>query len=348
MTGTVARNGMKVLAKKIHGSRRFPLVLREFVLLLLLLSAMDLAGTAFAAPDKPFRIGVLTTSWGPTPHVVGLQQGLKELGYVENVDYVLGIRFTQGKTTELPRAVRDLLGSGVDLIYCVGGEAAKAAFDATRRVPIVFTSAADPVSNGLIKSYAHPGGNATGLADLDVELSARRLQLFHQIVPAMKMLLFVHDIGSQNETKIAGIYREAAETLGITLESKGVKTEAEARAVIMNASNNGFQGLIGTRRTHLNIAGFTIEAIAKHNIPTMIGTSFLVEQGFLASYGPSFIEAGRHSARLVDKIIKGANPGEIPVEVNTRLEFVINLKAAKKMGLKIDPEVLYMADRIIR
>ena len=339
---------MKVFAKKIHELRRLPLVLREFVLLLLLLSAMDLAGTAFAAPDKPFRIGALTTSWGPTPQMEGLKKGLEKLGYVENVDYVLGVRFTQGSSTELPRAARDLLGYGVDLIFCDGAAAAKAASNATKSIPIVFTSANNPIKNGIIASYAHPGGNITGLADLDAEMSGRRLQLFLQIVPSMKRVLFPYDINDPSEATVISSLRKAAKILGITLVVKGVNTEAEAGKAVKAAKKEGIQGIIATRRPNLNIMGFMTEATQKHNIPTMFGSTFMVEGGGFASYGPSWYEGGRLAARIVDKIIKGANPGEIPVEVNTKLEFAINLKEANRMGLKIDPEVLYLADRIIR
>ncbi len=314
-----------------------------FVLALLLAPPVEAAKW-----EKPFRIGALTASWGPTPQMVGLQQGLQELGYVENVDYILGIRFTQGSSTELPRAARDLLGYGVDLIFCESANAAKAAAGATSRIPVVFASVNDPIGNGLIESYARPGGNVTGLSNLNEELSARRLQLFQQTVPGMKQVLIVHDSNDDSNKKTVETYQKAAKLLGISLLEKGVTTEAEAGRAILNPSIDRLYGFIAPQGASLNILGFMAEATRMNNIPSMFGAAFMVERGGLASYGPSWHEAGRLAARLVDKIIKGANPGEIPVEVNTKLEFVINLKAAKRMRLKIDPEVLYLADRIIR
>ena len=314
-----------------------------FVLALLLAPPVEAAKW-----EKPFRIGALTASWGPTPQMVGLQQGLQELGYVENVDYILGIRFTQGSSTELPRAARDLLGYGVDLIFCESANAAKAAAGATSRIPVVFASVNDPIGNGLIESYARPGGNVTGLSNLNEELSARRLQLFQQTVPGMKQVLIVHDSNDDSNKKTVETYQKAAKLLGISLLEKGVTTEAEAGRAILSPGIARLYGFIASQGASLNILGFMAEATRMNNIPSMFGAAFMVERGGLASYGPSWHEAGRLAARLVDKIIKGANPGEIPVEVNTKLEFVINLKVARKLGLKIDPVVLYLADRIIR
>jgi putative ABC transport system substrate-binding protein len=337
------------LRGKIYGSagRSLAGVWAVSALVLLWLVAVNPA-PGIAAPEKPFRIGALTASWGPTPQMVGLQQGLKELGYVENVDYILGIRFTQGSSTELQRAARDLLGYGVDLIFCESDNAAKAASDATQTIPIVFTSVADPIGNGLIESYARPGGNVTGLSNLNEELSARRLQLFQQTVPGMKQVLLVHDSNDDSDKKTVETYQKAANLLGISLLEKGVTTEAEAGRAILNPGIDRLYGFIASQGAGLNILGFMAEATRMNNIPSMFGSAFMVEQGGFASYGPSWHEAGRLAARLVDKIIKGANPGEIPVEVNTKLEFVINLKVARKLGLKIDPVVLYLADRIIR
>jgi putative ABC transport system substrate-binding protein len=223
-----------------------------------------------------------------------------------------------------------------------------AAKEATSTIPIVFASTADPVGNGLIESFARPGGNITGLTDLNVELSARRLQMFLKIFPAMKRVLFVYDVNDKADKKLGGAYAKAAKALGITLLIKSVHNQQEAGKVILASRKVNVQGILGTRNTNLNINGFLLEATARRNIPTMFGSTFMVEEGGFASYGPSWHEAGRLAARLVDKIVKGENPGEIPVEVNTKLEFAINLKEANRMGLKIDPEVLYLADRIIR
>ena len=220
---------------------------------------------------------------------------------------------------------------------------------ATTRIPIVFSGVSDPVGLGLIQSFARPGGNITGVTDLQPELGPKRLELFHEIVPGLKRVLFVHDAADATAVAGARVDRDAAHRLGIVLVEKVVRTEEEAQAALAQVRKGEVDGILQPHSGSLNIPGFILEAAPQQAIPTMFGgAAFWVERGALASYGPDFHETGRQAARLVDKILKGANPAEIPVEVNTKIEFVINLKVAKTLGLTIAPEVLYRANRIIR
>jgi len=146
----------------------------------------------------------------------------------------------------------------------------------------------------------------------------------------------------------ARVYRDAARRLGIELVEKAVRTEEEAQATLAQVRKGEVDGILGPRHPPLNLVGFVLEAASWRGLPTMCIGPWFVERGALASYGPDPHESGRQAARLVDKILKGANPAEIPVEVNNKIEFVINLKVAKALGLTIAPEVLYQADRIIR
>ena len=219
---------------------------------------------------------------------------------------------------------------------------------ATTRIPIVFSAVGDPVGLGLIQSFARPGGNITGVTDLQLELSPKRLEVFHEIVPGLKRVLFPYDAADAYAVAEARVYREAARRLGIELVEKPVRTAEEAQATLAQISKDEVDGILMPASLSLNIPGFVLEATSQRAIPTMFNIAFWVERGALASYGPDLHETGRQAARLVDKILKGANPAEIPVEVNPKIEFVINLKVAKALGLTIAPEVLYRADRIIR
>jgi putative ABC transport system substrate-binding protein len=281
--------------------------------------------------------------------VIGLRDGLVELGYRENEQFVLGVRFTQGDTAALPAAARELVQHEVDIICTDGVDAAKAAQLATSRIPIVFVAArGDPLGLGLIQSFARPGGNITGVTHLDLELSPKRLELFHEIIPGLKRVLFPYDPTDASAMAAVRMYREAARRLGIELVEKPAQTVEEVQATLEQISKDEVDGILKPPSVSLNIPGFILETAGQQGIPTMFDAAFWVEQGGLASYGPDFYASGRQAARLVDKILKGTKPAEIPVEVNSKIEFVINLKVAKALGLTIAPEVLYRADRIIR
>jgi putative ABC transport system substrate-binding protein len=297
---------------------------------------------------RPVRIGILTASWGPTPQVVGLREGLLALGYRENEQFVMGVRFMQGDITALPTAALDLVQLGVDLLVADSDESAKAAQQATSTLPIVFVSVADPVGLGLIQSFARPGGNITGVTDLDLTLSAKRLEIFSELIPSLNRVLFPYDSTDAYTAAAANAYRDAARRLGIELVEAVVHSEAEAQTLLGQHPGPDVDGVLGTRCCSLNIAGRILKATSAWRLPAIFSTAFFVERGALASYGADTRETGRQAARLVDKILKGAKPAELPVEVNPKIEFVINLKTAKILGLTIPPEVLYRADRIVR
>lgn len=322
--------------------------LRYVALILSLVSRGLFTGDVGAQEQaQPIRIGELNTSWGPAPGTPGLLAGLRELGYRENKDFVLGTRFTQGDVAALPAAARDLVQYGVDLIFASTGSPAQAARTATSQIPIVFYGVGNPVALGLVESFARPGGN--GVADLAFELGPKRLELFQELVPSLRRVLFVYDANELSTREAARVYREAAQRLGIELVEKAVRTEEEVQTTLAQVQPDAVDGILVQRDPSLNIVGFVLETAAQQAIPTMFASTFLeVERGGLASYGPDMYESGRQAARLVDKILKGANPAEIPVEVNPKIMFTINLKVAKALGLTIAPEILYRADRIIR
>lgn len=297
---------------------------------------------------RPFLIGALTASWGPTPMIAGMRDGLVELGYREEVDFTLGVRFTQGDLTELPTAARELVTYGADLIFVDTDEAAKAAEQATTQIPIVFASVQDPMALDAVTSFARPGGNVTGVTDLELALGPKRLQVFQEMIPGLQRVLFVYNAAHDYSVRLAMAYREAARHLGITLIEKPVRTHEAAKAIFEQVQADDIDGLLTPFSVTLNIWGLVMNAMMQKKLPAMFSSSFSAEQGALVSYATNTRETGRQAARLVDKIFKGAKPAELPVEANSKIEFIINLKTAKKLGLTIPPEVLYRADRLIR
>ncbi len=305
------------------------------------------AGQA-AERSRPVRIGALTDSWGPTPGVTGLRDGLKELGYRENEHFVIGVRFTQGDIASLPVAARELVQQGVNILFTSNPLSAKAAQLATQQTPIVFTGAGDPVGLGLIRSFALPGGNMTGVTELDLELAPKRLEVLHELVPGSKRVLFPYDPIDSFSVAELRAYRKAAEGFRTLLVEKILHTEKEAKQALGQISKNDVHGIIAPRSLASNIPGFILQAASEKRIATMFPDRWYLEHGGLTSYSSNLYESGRRAARLVDKILKGAEPGRIPVEVNTEIEFGLNLKIANTLGLRISPELLYRADRLIK
>jgi putative ABC transport system substrate-binding protein len=270
------------------------------------------------------------------------------MGYRENEDFVIGVRFTQGDSAVLPAVARELVRDGVDILFCIGESEAKAAQQTTTTHPIVFNGVGDPVGHGLIHSYARPGGNITGVTDLNLELSAKRLELFKELLPELKRVLFPYNAHNAYQAANFMQYRAAAHRLGLVLVDRPLRTIEEARDVLASVRKEEIDGMLAPRDVDLNIPGFVLEATTKQGIPSMFEIAFYLKDGGLASYGPSGFASGRQVARLVDKIIKGVHPGEIPVEVDNYFEFTINLKVAKSLGITIPPVVLYRADQLIR
>ena len=310
------------------------------------LSTTDIS-SAKGAP--PTLIGVLSESWGPTSGVVGLRDGLVQLGYQENQDFVLGVRFTQGDNSALPGAAQELAQSGADLLLADSNSTAKALQRVSSHIPIVFIAVENPVGSGLVQSYAKPRGNLTGVATLDTELGPKRLQLFHELIPALKRVLFLYDATDTDSEQAAALYQSAAKRLGIELISKVVNTEEEAQTFLSQAKARHIDGILAPRCCDLNIPELILEASKKQDIPTMYPTkAFWIEAGAFASFGSDFYTSGVQAARLVDKILKGMPPATVPVEVNPTIELTINLKRANALGLVIAPRMLVRADYVIQ
>jgi ABC-type uncharacterized transport system substrate-binding protein len=319
-----------------------------FILSLLIALTLLTSGAGAVERPKPIRIGALTDSWGPTPGLIGLRDGLTDLGYRENQDFVIGVRFTEGNIAALPQAARELVKQGVDVLFTNNPAPAKAAQQATKSIPIVFYGAGDPIGLGLIKSFSHPGGNITGVTDLDLELDSKRLEIFKEMIVGLTRVLFPYDKADAFSVTQANVFRDSARRLKITLIEKPILHADEAKAIFDDLKRTEVHGIMVPHSLSFNIPGLAVEVTGQKRIPTMFFGPWYVDQGGIASYGPDFYKSGRQASRLVDKILKGTDPREIPVEVNNDIEFVVNLKVATALGIKITPEALYRATRVIR
>jgi putative tryptophan/tyrosine transport system substrate-binding protein len=301
-----------------------------------------------AQSARLLKIGALTESWGPTPAMVGMRDGLQALGYREDRDFTFGVRFTEGRVDELPAAARDLVRHRVDVIVTTeSGTAAKAAQSATRDIPIVFIGSGDPVGLGLVQSFARPGGNITGIADLDADLVPKRMEIFRELIPGLKRVLVPYDATNPDAVAQLPVHRAAARRLGLTLIERPLRGEEEARAAITRLQKGDADGIFSLRFLTSNIPGFILEIAPRGVMPTMFHVPFFVERGGLASYSANTYELGKQAARLVEKIFKGARPAELPVEQPLTFELVINAKTARALALTIPPALLLRADRVI-
>lgn len=320
----------------------------RIALMSLVMSGLLMGEASAAQPAQPILIGALNSSWGPTPQEVGLRDGLRELGYRENEDFVMGVRFTQGDLAALAGAARQLVAAGANVILVDHDDSANAARQASQQIPIVCTSLSDPVEQGLIRSFAKPGGNLTGISDLHLKLGPKRMEVFRAMIPGLKRILFLYsakDAYAASEAKTLSI---AAHRLGVELVVRAVSTEEQAQAILAELRRKKIDGVVAPRCCALNLPELILQATSKLRLPMMYESAFWVERGALASYGPDLYASGRMAARLVDKIIRGTSPAEIPVEINRDVEFVINLKTARAFGLTLAPEIIYRANRFIQ
>ncbi|MCZ6874287.1 MAG: ABC transporter substrate-binding protein [bacterium] len=220
------------------------LIVSTILIVLLLVEGLALDMAMATERGRPIRIGVLTPSWGSPPQVIGLRDGLLKLGYKENEDFVLGVRFTQGNLTALTKAADQLVQYGVDLIFTHRNDAAKAAQKATTQTPIVFTGVNDPIGLNLIQSFARPGGNITGVTDQDINLGPKRLELFREMLPRLRRVLYLYDVHDVFSVAAGKVYREAARHLGIVLVERSVRTEEEAQSMLAKIRQSKVDGIL--------------------------------------------------------------------------------------------------------
>jgi len=311
-----------------------------------------LAGGILAAPlaaegqqvGKVYRIGLLRAGEPPKFWVDEFREGLRELGYVEGQNLVIELRI--GPLDQLPQLAEDLVRSRVDVIVASASSAGMAAKKATTSIPIVFTTLSHPVEIGLIKSLARPGGNITGLTVNAGTTVTKRLELLRELVPRLKQVaVLVHPAHPTDPVQRKEM-EEAARALGLQLKPAAVRAPEDFEAAFKAVSGAGAllnidTPLFTTYRTQL------VELAARNRLPAIWSNGIIVEAGGLMSYGTYIPALFRRAAIYVDKVLKGARPGDLPVEQPTRFELVINLKTAKALGLTIPPSLLQRADQVI-
>jgi putative ABC transport system substrate-binding protein len=286
----------------------------------------------------------------PGPLVEAFRQGLRDLGYIEGKNILVEYRYTEGKSDRFPSLVAELVQLKVDLLVIPGLPGMLAAKQATKTIPIVIVSNADPVASGLVDSLARPGGNITGLTTLSRDLSGKRLELLTEVVPRMSHVGVLRHADSQNAAIGFKEYEAAARASKIELQSLEVRgPNPDLEGAFQTAAKRRTRALVTITggllfRRQKQIADLAV----KSRLPSMFEGSSWVESGGLMSYSTDEIAIFRRAAVYVDKILKGAKPADLPVEQPTKFEFVINLKAAKQIGLTIPPNVLARANKIIR
>jgi putative ABC transport system substrate-binding protein len=315
---------------------------------LLILTAPLAAG---AEPVGIRRIGYLESS-SPSPARLQLleafRQGLRELGYVEGQNVALESRFGDGKPDQIHRFAAELVGLKIDILVTSGTPATQAAKQATRTIPIVMTQLADPVGTGLVASLGRPGGNVTGLTTQDADLGGKRLELLLQIVPRVSRLAQLVDETSPGTVLIGKGTRAAAASVGVKLQSLGVRDPGELDRAFAAMKDARAGALIVESSSMLFAWRERLAELAlKNRLPTMFAQRQYAEAGGLTAYSADFSDPYRRAATFVDKILKGAKPADLPVEQPTKWVFVINLKTAKALGLTIPQSVLLRADEVI-
>jgi len=297
------------------------------------------------------RIGYLESS-SPSPARLQLweafRQGLRELGYLEGKDIVFEPRFGEGNADQIQRFAAELVELKVDILVTSGTPATEAAKQATRTIPIVMTQLADPVGSGLVASLGRPGGNVTGLSTQDADLGGKRLELLLQVVPRVSRLAQLVDETSTGTVLIGKGTKAAAASVGVQLQSLGVRDKGELDRAFAAMKKARADALIVESSSMLFAWRERLAELALTNrLPTMFAQRQYAEAGGLMAYSADFSDLYRRAATFVDKILKGAKAADLPIEQPTKWVFVINLKTAKALGLTIPPSLLARADQVI-
>jgi putative ABC transport system substrate-binding protein len=318
----------------------------------------SMVGAVFSAPlaaqaqqpGKVPRVGFLFYgSPGSSPELDAFRQGLRELAYIEGQNIAIEYRFASGRVERLPELAAELVRLKVDVFVTPTTPASQAAKQATGTTPIVFAGVADAVGAGLITNFARPGGNVTGLASISAELGGKRLELLKQVVSKASRVAVLYNPADRSNVLMLKDMQESAPALGLTLQPLEVRGPGEledAFVAMTRARAHALFGVAGILTFEHRRA--LVDLAAKNRIPAMWGHRQFVDAGGLMSYAVNYYDQVRGAATYVDKILKGAKPGDLPVEQPTKFELVVTLKTAKALGLTIPRSVLLRADEVIQ
>jgi putative ABC transport system substrate-binding protein len=300
---------------------------------------------------KVHRIGFLgaTSPSAISGRLDAFRQGLRERGYVEGKNIVIEYRYAEGKLDRLPALAAELVGLKVDVIVLAGPASIRPAKEATNTIPIVMANDADPVGSGVVASLARPGGNITGLSNFAPEIGGKRLELLKEIVPKLTRVAV---LGTATTTGTAQVLQEmelAARVLKVHLQYLDVPGPKDIETAFREVRKGRADAILVLQGGVFNSQRKQIAGLAvKSGLPAIYHAPEWVEDGGLMSYGVSVTHLYRRAATYVDKILKGAKPADLPVEQPTKFEFIVNLKAAKQIGLTIPQKVLARADKVIK
>jgi len=298
-------------------------------------------------PTASARIGVLAPL-GNIAAEAGLREGLSELGYTEGKNLSIEWRRYAQSTEAIQSGAADLVRSRVDLIMALGTEVARAAVSATSTIPVVFISG-DPVAAGLAANLARPGANATGISSQTADLMAKRLQLLQQIVPRARHVILLVNPDYPVHAAIVRETQNAARTLRIHVSTLNARNADDLDAVLRAIEHSASDALIVGSDVLFEVNKDKIGEVArKAKLPTLVPTKDYWGEGVLISYGTSLKEMGRRAAVYVDKILRGAKPGDLPIEQGVKFELVIDLRVARELSLKVPQDLLLRADEVIR
>ena len=327
-------------------------VIRSATAVVLLLLSAFLNTAAAQPPEKVPRVGYLLGGSPSDPQrqrlLEACRQALREFGYVEGQNIAIESRWAEGKDDRFPALAADLVRSKVDVIVAGSGAATQAAQQATRTIPIVMSTVADPLGSGLVASLARPGGNVTGMTVMSPDVAGKQLQLLKEVVPKLSRVALLTNPDNPSSARFVREAEAAARALGVRLQSLEARNPQEidgAFAAITRERAGALQILpdvifLSQRRQMAELA-------TKRRLPAVYGVREYAEAGGLMAYGANYIDLVRRAATFVDKILKGAKPGDLAFEQPTKFELVINLRTAKAIGLTIPPALLQRADQII-
>jgi putative ABC transport system substrate-binding protein len=302
-------------------------------------------------PPKSPRIGFLTAGSPSTiaARIDALREGLRELGYVEGKNILIEWRFAEGNPDRLPALMTELVRLNVDVIVSAGAAVTRPAKEATRTIPIVMAQDTDPVGNGFVATLARPGGNITGLSSYSAELNGKRVELLKDVAPKLSRLAVLGQSTYPGNAEALKESELAAGALKVRVQYLDIFAPRDIESVFREASKGRADGFLVLQSAILNSHRKQATDLAiKSRLPAIYYAPEFVEGGGLMSYAASINDLYRRAAAFVDKILKGAKPADLPVEQPIKFEFIINLRAAKQIGLTIPPNVLARADRVIR
>jgi putative ABC transport system substrate-binding protein len=324
----------------------------KVILFLLAASILTCFQLAQAQQTKKVpQVGYLTlgSPSPPSANQEAFRDGLRQLGYIEGQNIHVEYRYAAGEVKRLPELAAELVSLKVDVIVAANTQSIDATRRATTTIPIVFPVTFDPVASGFVGSLARPGGNLTGLTTLNQEVAGKRVELLKEVMPRISRVALLRNPTNSGSLFALKETETAANHLGIRLQILEVRSADELEGAIQAATRERAGALILIPdNLFIRQQGRIIDLVMKNRLPTMFGESESVEVGGLMYYGANLPDLFRRAAIYVDKILKGAKPADLPVEQPKKFEFIINLKAAKQIGLTIPPNVLARADRVIR